>query len=287
MAQSKVRIAAVEAFTTVDEGYFSKNVDYAMKALDEASAGGADIICFPETFPGPRYAHDVTLDCFEAISEKAKKIQKYVVYGAVLAAPEAGKQYVAQILVGPDGKKIGTYCRTTPPGPWIYAGGSFWDFNYTTADEHPVFDTDIGKIGLRVCSEVYMPELSRILAVHGAEITFLPAGTFKRNFLKTWRTLLQARAIENLMYTVSCDNIIPDQPGPGLAIISGPEGEVVETSREGIIYMDADLDRVRWLRKAQDSITTSFEGIPFYTKPGTLEQGRRPEIFKDLLKQIP
>src|SRR5438552_1182309 len=60
-------------------------------------------------------------------------------------------------LYGPTGARLGTYRRTTPPGPWIYEGGRFWDFKYQEADELPVFDTEFGKLGLR--SEEHTSEL--------------------------------------------------------------------------------------------------------------------------------
>ena len=283
----KVKIAAVEARTIADDDYFIRNIEYAQVAVQEAAKNGADIICFPETFPGPRTEKDIHLDAFEEISYAARTSGRYIVYGAATDAGE-GRQYISEILVGPDGKKIGQYNRNCPPGPWIYRtqGRTFWDLDYLEGDSLPVFETDIGTIGLLVCSEVYMPELSRILAIKGAEITFLPAGTFKCTLYDTWRILLQARAIENLMYTVSCDNLLYGQETPGLAMIAGPEGEFRETNKEGIIYMDADIERVRWLRKAKDTVYATYEDIPYYSKPGVLEQWRRPEVFGELLNKV-
>ena len=70
-------------------------------------------------------------------------------------------------------------------------------------DSFPVFDTEHGKVGLAMCSEVYMPEVSRALALRGAEIIFMPAGKDKNRLWATWRTLIWARAIENLAIVVT------------------------------------------------------------------------------------
>src|SRR5205807_8886459 len=59
--------------------------------------------------------------------------------------------------------------RTHPNGPWIYTGGPAWEFQWVPGDEFPVFDTVHGKVGLAMCSEVYMPEVARALALRGAE----------------------------------------------------------------------------------------------------------------------
>src|SRR5260370_22614835 len=87
------------------------------------------------------------------------------------------------------------YRRTHPNGPWIYTGGTAWEFQWVAGDEFPVFDTVHGKVGLAMCSEVYMPEVARALALRGAELIFMPAGKGKRQLLATSRTPIWSRAI--------------------------------------------------------------------------------------------
>ena len=60
-----------------------------------------------------------------------------------------------------------------------------------------------GKVGLAMCSEIYMPEVTRALALRGAELIFMPAGIEKHRLWTTWRTLIFARAIENLAIAVT------------------------------------------------------------------------------------
>ena len=286
---TKPRIAAVNTFTEIGEGCDEKNLNYAFRAMEEASSQGADIICFPETFPGA-LKMPVRFDPFDAMSAKAREIGRYVVYGACVNVPDAPeKQYVRNVLLGPDGKEIGHYDRTCPAGPgsWLYQGGNYWNVNWQQGDCLPVFHTDIGVIGMLVCSEVFLPELSRALAVQGAEIVFLPAGVNKMALKRNWRCLIQARAIENLMITVTCNNIcdLPklDDPAGALSMIVSPEGDIVESEVEGIIYADADLDRVRWLREADDSWTVTNTLPIRRSKTGIFKNWRRPELWHDLI----
>ena len=58
-----------------------------------------------------------------------------------------------------------------------------------------------------VCSELYSPELSRVLMLQGADIIAYPAGGAINELLPGWRTLVYARAIENLLFTVACQNL--------------------------------------------------------------------------------
>ena len=116
------------------------------------------------------------------------------------------------VMAYPDGRAPARYRRTHPNGPWIYTGGQSWEFQYVAGDEFPVFDTAHGKVGLAMCSEVYMPEVTRALALRGAELIFMPAGIDKNRLWATWRTLILARAIENLAIVVTTQNLFDHRP---------------------------------------------------------------------------
>ena len=285
----KVKIAAVQPRTAVGPGCNEHNMAYALARIDEASANGADIITLPETYPGPwREPYD-GFDALEEISSKARQVGKYILYGFTERAKEApGRHYLVHAMVGPTGKMIAKYRRTSPVGPWIYTGGDFWDIEYIAAgpENLQVYNTEVGRIGILVCSEVFVPELSRILALKGAEITFMPAGLKKWGLRDNWELLLRARAIENQMYTVSCQNLLPDFPDDaGLAVICGPEGQLVKSYEEGIIYDVADLERIRWLHKTEDTMA-AMAARAYNAKPGLLtKQWRRVELFNDLLNE--
>jgi hypothetical protein len=125
------------------------------------------------------------------------------------------------------------YRRTHPPGPWIYTGGDCWEFQYAPGDEFPVFETDHGVFGLAMCSEAYMPEVTRALALRGAEVLFLPAGIDKLRLWASWRNLIWSRAIENLAVTITTQNIF-DSSQKGLAMVATPEEIIFESTRAGV-----------------------------------------------------
>ena len=93
---------------------------------------------------------------------------------------KAATAYNLICMAYPDGRAPARYRRTHPNGPWIYTGGTAWEFQYVPGDEFPVFDTVHGKVGLAMCSEVYVPEVARALALRGAELIFMPAGKDKQ-----------------------------------------------------------------------------------------------------------
>jgi hypothetical protein len=97
-----------------------------------------------------------------------------------------------------------------------------WAFQYVAGNDYPIWDTPFGKVGLAMCSEVYMPEVTRALALRGAELIFMPAGLDKRRLWETWRTLLWA-------LVVSTQNLLTAQDR-GLSIVTSPESILHESS---------------------------------------------------------
>ena len=91
-----------------------------------------------------------------------------------------------------------------------------------------------------MCSEVYVPEVARALALQGAELIFIPAGDDKHRLWETWRTLIWARAIENLAVVATTQNVYGEERG--LAMVATPEEIVLEETAPGAYYVDVDLD---------------------------------------------
>jgi predicted amidohydrolase len=172
------RIAVVQPITN-PIGEDEKNVADAVKFIERAKAEGADFVCFPETYPGP-WRMPATFDPTPRLAEAAAKHGINVVYGTIepLSHNEGTAHNLICMAYG-DGRAPVSYRRTHPNGPWIYTGGKWWEFQYVPGNEFPVFDTAHGKVGLAMCSEAYMPEVTRALALRGAELIFMPAGTDK------------------------------------------------------------------------------------------------------------
>jgi predicted amidohydrolase len=253
------------------------NVAEAVRHVEEAAARGADVVAFPETYPGP-WRMPAAYDPGPALADAARRCGVYVQYGTLEPIDDAERTaYNILALVGPSGEPAATYRRTHPPGPWIYAGGRTWDFVYVAGNEFPVFETEHGVFGLAMCSEAYMPEVTRALALRGAEVILLPAGTDKQLLFDSWRNLLWSRAIENLAVVASTQNVYaPDERG--LAMVATPEEVIFEATRAGMYLVDIDLDRIRQLRAENDQDNSSVRNR---AKAGVLRQWQRPELYDE------
>jgi len=269
------RIAVVQPISH-RPGEDERNVAKAVRTIERAAGEGADFVCFPETYPGP-WRMPATFDPTAALAEAAVKYGLHAVFGTIEPIDaKAATAYNLIIMAYPDGRAPARYRRTHPNGPWIYTGGRSWEFQYVAGDGFPVFDTVHGKVGLAMCSEVYMPEVSRALALRGAELIFMPAGVDKNRLWATWRTLIWARAIENLAIVVTTQNLF-DHSQRGLAMVASPEEILFESTAAGLSFVDISLDRVRYLRATRDEVGSSQNCA---AKQGVLSpQWQRPELF--------
>ncbi|HEX3881975.1 MAG TPA: carbon-nitrogen hydrolase family protein [Stellaceae bacterium] len=269
------RIALVQPITAAppeDE----RNVAAAVEWIGRAASQGADFVVFPESYPGP-WRMPAAYEPHGRIAEAAAKHGIYAVYGTIEPIDAAkATAYNLTCMAYPDGRAPARYRRTHPNGPWIYTGGKVWEFQYVAGDDYPIWDTPHGRIGLAMCSEVYMPEVTRALALRGAELIFMPAGLDKRRLWETWRTLLWARAIENLALVVSTQNLLTARDR-GLSIVAAPESILFESTVAGMAVIEVTLDRVRELRNGRDTVTSSQAAG---AKQGVLsEQWQRPELY--------
>lgn len=275
-----IKLAVVLPKTHYGEGNDKKNLKEALAHADEAAKGDTDIIFFPETYPGP-WRMPISWSPIPDLQAKAKEHSVYIIAGAAENSIKDPKRHnLVHFIIDRKGELVGKYRRTSPYSPWGYLNSPLWNLDYEECDELPVFDTEFGKIGMLICSEVYVPELARILALKGAEIIFMPAGGMKVDLNNTWGTLIFARAIENLAYVATTQCVFGVEEG--LAMVASPEDVVLKEKDPGIYYTEMDLDRVRWLREQKDDIKYP---LPWKTKPGIFHQWRRPELYKRILER--
>ncbi len=295
MSNSTVRIGLVQPHTFYGEEE-PRNLDEALSYVAKGAALGVDLLCFPENYPGP-YRKDGRFEVIEPLCAAAAEHGIAIAAGTSLeSAPGSGTYSIATAMIDAQGSVVGVNRRTHPVGPYIYEGGDLWDFTYEEAAELPVFDMGWGKVGVVTCSEVYVPEIARALAMKGAEICLFPTGILidELGYTENWRTLVRARAIENLMYSAITVNLFtpefadryrqggdlevpPSASGltRGIAMIASPEGVIATSEAPGIICGDLDLDRIRRLRDTEEELIVP---APYKTIPGILDWPR-PEVL--------
>jgi 5-aminopentanamidase len=274
----KVRVAAVQpaSGSGADE---VRNATEAVTWLRRAAEKNAQLVVFPEGYPGPINPAN-GYDALKPLSHAAAEFKLHVI--ASRAVPSGAGHAVELNLIDDNGKILGSYRRTTPRGPYVYRDIQAWNFDYVASNAPPrVFETKIGRIGMLVCSELYFPELSRLLMLQGADIIAYPAGGSINELLPGWRTLVSARAIENLVFTVACQNLYGEGKEEGVGTIAGPEGVLAQLKEAGLLVAELDFDRLAFLRAEDEKIEFPKR---YATIPGVARL-LRPELYAWLAAQ--
>ncbi len=114
-------------------------------------------------------------------------------------------------------------------------------------------NTALGSIGCSICYDLRFPELFRKCALSNAVIQVLPAA-FPHPRLAHWRTLIQARAIENQVYFIATNQCGIENHGSntgeisyfGHSMVVDPWGEILLEADEsaGVYTVDIDIEKV-------------------------------------------
>lgn len=252
------RVAIVQMKSSADK---EENLRISLDFIKEAARRKARLICFPEfqmAFSSAKQSSKQLVDIAES-AKNGKFILKLCstarscnidVVGTIYekSTLSVSRVYDTAVLINSKGKIISLYRKVH-----LYDALGFKESLKLMAGnsiEQPS-QTLTGTIGLMICYDIRFPEISRILAVQGAEILVAPSAWFQGVMKEEhWVTLLKARSIENGLYVVA-----PDQVGnifSGRSMVIDPFGAVILDmgNREGIEVVEIDISRVQSVRKS-------------------------------------
>jgi predicted amidohydrolase len=260
-------------------GEKERNLDVGLALLEESVALGAELLVLPEcAIPGYMfgsleeampYAEEIPGPSTDALEAACRRLGAHVVCG--LLERDGDLLRNAAVLVGPDGL-VGSYRKTHLPFLGV-------DRFTTPGDELPIFDTTLGRIGIEICYDLRFPEVTRTLALHGAEIVAHPTNFPMAAKVQT-ELITVARAAENRIYLLTANRVGKERWGEfcGWSQIVDPYGkrlaEAGETE-EALLVAEIDID------KARDKD---------YVIPGEYELylfgDRRPELYGTLVEEM-
>jgi 5-aminopentanamidase len=255
-----------------------RNLDACLARLDEAAGQGSELTVFPEcAIPGYMfdsaeeampYAEEIPGEATEAFERECRRLGTHAICG--LIERDGDTLYNAAILVGPDGL-IGSYRKTHLPFLGV-------DRFVTPGDEFKVFDTALGRIGLIICYDLRFPEVTRTLALQGADIVALPTNFPMAAKVQT-EVITLGRAAENRIYLLCANRVGKERTGEfcGWSQIVDPYGKrLVEAGETEEALLVAEID----IEKARDKD---------YVVPGEYELylfgHRRPELYGALVEE--
>jgi predicted amidohydrolase len=224
------------------------NLALIRAGIEEASARGADLVCFPEyamyekkrvdgSFAGIAEALDGPFAA--ALGDLARDHGIAVIAGMVEAHPDSGAPYNTLVGFDASGAREGAYRKTH-----LYDAYGFRESQWISrpdAPEHVVMSLAGMRVGVMTCYDLHFPAVAARLAADGADILAVCAswvpGPGKAN---QWRVLTAARAIENIIPIAAVCQTPPVSIGTSLVV--DPLGTVVGEldAAPGVLCVDID-----------------------------------------------
>ncbi len=170
---AEIKVAAVE-FNPVEQNV-QANIDGIVTKVTTASQNGAKLIVLPEVavtgwiIASKKDSDTIPGKATAAMEKITKKYNNYIVIGLYENDPVTGLTHNAAALIGPKGY-IGKYRKNQlPPG----------DFEAATPGNlgFPVFDTEIGRIGMLICFDDSRLQSLLLPSLRGIDILAMPIGS--------------------------------------------------------------------------------------------------------------
>ena len=268
-----------------------KTLQRGVELLEEAAAGGARLVSFPETWvpgypewvwrlrPGEDYglsndihrrlienSVDLKAGQLKPIQAAARRLKLTVSIGVHERDGEfsRGTLYNSVVLIGPDGEVLNRHRKLMPTNPERMVWGT------GDATGLRVSDTPAGRVGALICWENYMPLARFAIYAQGCEIYIAPTWDEGGAWLATMRHIASEGRCWVLGNGSSMrgkdfprdfperNRLFPDLEAwfnPGDSVIVDPGGTVVAGplhEKHGILYADCDPARASAAKRTLD-----------------------------------
>ncbi len=249
----------------VHHGAPQENLQQAADLCTEAARRGSQLCLLPELW-GSGYSLKRAAELASPLGEglfaemSALARRHRMALGGSLLEAVGGRVYNTFALYAADGSLLASYRK-------IHRFKPMKEDRYLEAGAQAVVaETPWGLTGLTVCYDLRFPELYRGYALAGASLVLVVA-EWPVPRIAHWRTLLQARAIEN-QYFVAAVNRVGEEGGQTFGGHSGvltPWGEYLleAGTAPALLTVDVPLDEI-------SRICETFPTLP----------DRRPETYR-------
>jgi len=239
------------------------NVDDNLAKLEKVFSGAeADLAIFPEMFLTGYVPRDALPSLAEAVegptvkelAEMCRHLGRALLVGLPLKHPSIKGQITnSAVLIDKNGK-VGRYDKAYLPN-----FGPFEESLYFSPGAAPLAMEIAGiKVGVVICYDLFFPELSKLLALQGADLIVCISASPTSTVLN-FKRMTPARAIENATY-VAYVNLVGnhlDLVFGGESRLVDPRGEVVAEAKaltEETVTADIDTSKLEFARRMRPTL---------------------------------
>ena len=257
-----------------DPGNVEANLMQIESIVRAAADAGAKLVVLPETATTGYFITDRLAELAEAddgptsirVGRIAGTCGVHVAVGMPIAAD--GNFYDAQLLFGPDGRRLATYHKAH-----LFSAEREY---YAPGDAPLVVDTELGCIGMTVCYDLIFPDYVRRLVDLGAHVVINSTNWISDAWQRDrwgWtgpvvQALAGTRALENGIWLAMADCYGPEAgfDSLGYSCVAAPSGRIIASVGQGQGFAMADI-----VHNGED--LDKWRGIATY------RQDRRPELY--------
>ena len=245
-----------------------KNIEKAIQMIKESKNQGADLAVLPEMFNCP-YENEKFIEYAERlensqtlkeIAEIAKEENIHVLAGSI---PELERDdendtdsiYNTAVFFDNNGKQLGKHRKMHLFDIDVKGKIYFKESDTLSAgNDFTIINTDLARIGIGICYDIRFVELSRIMALNGAEILIFPGAFNLTTGPAHWELLFRSRALDNQVYAIGVAPALDNNASYnsyGHSIVVNPWGEVIEELDYGeeLKIVEIDLDEIKRVRE--------------------------------------
>lgn len=240
-------------------------IDKHVAMIAAAADKGAQVLCLQELFYGPYFCAEQQTKWYDLteripdgpttklMCELAKK-HRMVMVVPIYEEEMTGVYYNTASVIDADGKYLGKFRKVHIP----QVSPGFWEKFYFRPGNlsYPVFDTQVGKVGVYICYDRHFPEGARCLGLNGAEIVFNPSATVAGLSEYLWKLEQPAHAAANGYWVGAINRPGFEEPWRigefyGQSYFCDPRGQITAIAsrdKDEILVADIDLDLIREAR---------------------------------------
>ncbi len=220
-------------------GGYPKGLDFGAVVGSRSEAGKAMFLRYFKgavTCPGAET---------EMLAEWARRLGLHIVIGVI--ERDGGTLYCTSLLFSPDGGLVGKHRKLMPTA----MERLIWGMGDSSTMK--VVETEIGRIGMAICWENYMPLYRQHLYEQGVQLWCAPTVDVR----EMWRTSMRHIAYEGRCFVLSaCQRTVKEDwpedlrgvgvPIEGQSLIVSPYGAVLARPMEktGLAVAEIDLDEI-------------------------------------------
>jgi omega-amidase len=241
-----------------------ENLKKATGMIEQAVVKGAEIVMLPEMFNCPydhRYFRPFAErlpggETEQTLSQMAQRMGIFLIGGSI---PEIGNKneiYNTSLIFNPLGKVIGKHRKVHLFDVQVKGGIQFKESATLSAgNQVTLVDTPWGKIGVMICYDIRFPEQTRLMAIEGAKMIFIPAAFNLTTGPAHWELLLRSRALDNEVFMLGCSparDIHSSYIAYGHSMVTTPWGKVIAQleEEEEILMVELNLDEIDEIRQS-------------------------------------